>query len=782
MCAGLRGDAAAAAAAAAAGSWGSFWRVNVSQHWVVCKGGEMEGVSGAVIPLRLLLSTATVLDVLFSDAPACEEGTVTVRSVVSLQVDEKNVAADELLLAGVVSVAGTGMVSSHEVDDSLIGADTVSSQLVDVAAGADTVSLQDVDSVIWLDCVVSSVQVVSRGALAVLVWDWDAGDEMVSPEVQLVEAVLLAEAVPLAPLLGEDTDGPVDCEETIELVRLPETGGPLELLAIVVDAEDPGVLPMDPGVVTTEVVPEVERDTSTGLVPVGPTLTTVELGSGKGAGLDKADDGPGDPVPVLNGEVKPPVPLPPLPVGKVPDPAMDEILVAFGNGNGAEPEPVARLVGAVAPPLVREAQVLEFDKGKGAEAEEAPGGQIPVPEDGSDPLEDPGPPVTELALPVGPAVGPPAREELLIGNGGVCIDVREPPGGPWPDGAVPVGQGSLVELDSGNGAEIDPLLSGNGTLAMLLPGGPPMPVDLEKPPDGPVPQEDDVSAPPTPDVELETGNGTVEVVLRDDETPVGDVTPVPGAVPEGHDKPPVELPTEKGGAVTDAVPDAEPPLVPVPVIDAVALVNGKEAEEAAEVPVREPVPGGALVPDSNSAPEVDPIVPGTVPEPDPVAVVLLAGSGVERDVPALVPGPAPPCAEVVEGLPVTESGIVFTGIVGVTNKVVVRWTVLTGCLVVEFGGMKKLELVASVADVVPAIGDEEPDVAAEVDPTPDSPPQVEVDDSKAEDKDEVDEDDEDEEEEDEEDEEDVCCMRLLSPDFGEEALPMVCRKLDQRPP
>jgi hypothetical protein len=42
----------------------------------------------------------------------------------------------------------------------------------------------------------------------------------------------------------------------------------------------------------------------------------------------------------------------------------------------------------------------------------------------------------------------------------------------------------------------------------------------------------------------------------------------------------------------------------------------------------------------------------------------------------------------------------------------------TGCLVVEFGGMKKLELVASVADVVPAIGDEEPDVAAEVDPTP----------------------------------------------------------------
>jgi hypothetical protein len=43
----------------------------------------------------------------------------------------------------------------------------------------------------------------------------------------------------------------------------------------------------------------------------------------------------------------------------------------------------------------------------------------------------------------------------------------------------------------------------------------------------------------------------------------------------------------------------------------------------------------------------------------------------------------------------------------------------TGCFVVEFGGMKKLlELVASVAHVVPAIEDEEPDVAAEVDPAP----------------------------------------------------------------
>jgi hypothetical protein len=42
----------------------------------------------------------------------------------------------------------------------------------------------------------------------------------------------------------------------------------------------------------------------------------------------------------------------------------------------------------------------------------------------------------------------------------------------------------------------------------------------------------------------------------------------------------------------------------------------------------------------------------------------------------------------------------------------------TGRPVVEFGAMKELELVVSVADVVPATEDERPDVAAEVDPTP----------------------------------------------------------------
>jgi hypothetical protein len=82
---------------------------------------------------------------------------------------------------------------------------------------------------------------------------------------------------------------------------------------------------MDPGIVTADVVPDEVRDTSPGLVPVGPTLTTVELGSGKGTELDRADDEPGDPVPVLCDEVK--LLAPPLPVGKG--------MLEFGCGNGA---------------------------------------------------------------------------------------------------------------------------------------------------------------------------------------------------------------------------------------------------------------------------------------------------------------------------------------------------------------------------------------------------------------------------------------------------------------
>jgi hypothetical protein len=57
-------------------------------------------------------------------------------------------------------------------------------------------------------------------------------------------------------------------------------------------------------------------------------------------------------------------------------------------------------------------------------------------------------------------------------------------------------------------------------------------------------------------------------------------------------------------------------------------------------------------------------------------VVLLAGNGVERDVAVLVPGPGPPCADVVEAVPGTETGVVLTEVVVVNRKVLVTLTLL----------------------------------------------------------------------------------------------------------
>lgn len=117
------------------------------------------------------------------------------------------------------------------------------------------------------------------------------------------------------------------------------------------------------------------------------------------------------------------------------DPATDDPLVALGNGNGGELEPVSTLVGAVTPPVVGETQVLELDKGNG--------GELDVPE-GSCPLRSVPPlgpaaalellkgnggklvldsgeetvPVPSPTLSVGPAVGPAAAEELLVGKWG----------------------------------------------------------------------------------------------------------------------------------------------------------------------------------------------------------------------------------------------------------------------------------------------------------------------------------------------------------------------------
>ena len=87
-------------------------------------------------------------------------------------------------------------------------------------------------------------------------------------------------------------------------------------------------------------------------------------------------------------------------------------------------------------------------------------------------------------------------------------------------------------------------------------------------PDGPVPRVG-----PALVVELEAGNGAVE----GDGTFVRDVSPVPGAVPGTEFRP-----------------------APVPVADTVPFVTGKGTEEdGAGVPVRDPVPGGTAVPDSD---------------------------------------------------------------------------------------------------------------------------------------------------------------------------------------
>jgi len=65
------------------------------------------------------------------------------------------------------------------------------------------------------------------------------------------------------------------------------------------------------------------------------------------------------------------IPVPVLRRGDDADPRPDDALVAFGNGNGAELDPVTKLVGAVTPP-VGTPRVVEFHTGKGAEVEEVP--------------------------------------------------------------------------------------------------------------------------------------------------------------------------------------------------------------------------------------------------------------------------------------------------------------------------------------------------------------------------------------------------------------------------
>lgn len=233
--------------------------------------------------------------------------------------------------------------------------------------------------------------------------------------------------------------------------------------------------------------------TSIGPVPVGPVLPAVELGNGNGAELNRVEDAPvprmvvevkppvpplpvgamvlefdsgygallggipgAVPVPrgieVITQDVGPPVtvwfvrgygaelleapgpdgtPVPELGKGADAVPPTDDALVALGNGNGGELDPVRRLVGAVMPPVVGKAQVLELDKGKGG---------VAVPE-GSCPLR-----------PV-PPVGPTAELELLKGNGGRLVLDNGEETVPVPSPALPVGPAAAEELLIGNGGD-----------------------------------------------------------------------------------------------------------------------------------------------------------------------------------------------------------------------------------------------------------------------------------------------------------------------------------------
>lgn len=281
------------------------------------------------------------------------------------------------------------------------------------------------------------------------------------------------------------------------------------------------------------------------------------------------------------------------------------------------------------------------------------------------------------------------------------------------DGAVPgspVPCARLDELESGNGAELDPvaemgmpdvgkavplrapvpvgpnetveeLLNGKGTLAVLLREPPgPVPVGPENVPDGPVSHNGDVFVGPTPEVELEAGNGAAESVVEGDGAPVREVTPVPGALPDGPDIP-VELPAENGGPVCEIVPDMELLPVPIPVTDTVPLVNGKGVgEDSADVSVKDPVPGGMGVTDSipdvsdrsevtDPVLDVEPTVPGAVPDPNPGAVVLPAGNGVEGDDAVSDGRLVSPGADVVKEVPISDADVAFPETGAVVSKV-----------------------------------------------------------------------------------------------------------------
>ena len=505
------------------------------------------------------------------EAVAVPSGSVVVPATTEEKVEPVSSLHEVELLADTGAAVSVSLLSLQDVELAISGAVPVSLStqgVEDAATWEVPVSSQDVVAGCWVDSgwgavvwLVSSVQVVSG----------DAREVVFRPGAGNVETVG-ASSEQLVELVSDPgvlmTDSRVDAAEVTAVVVLPPPGSqPLDGLVASHDWVDVAfgrgngtevaeISELDAATLVSDAV----AVTSAGPVPVGPALATVELGRGNGAELKSVDDGLGGAVPKPEDERKPPVsrgppvgarilefdsgyggllvPLAEIP-GAVPVPRTPELkgtevpiiredwdvdfpgTVQLVYGTGPElagapetpvPEPVTKLVGAVAPPVVGKLQLLELDQGKGGALVLDGAGPVPVP---------------NPALPVGPA----ASEELLTGKGGDWLGAGEFPGvlcAPVPVGAVPVGPGPqdrLDELEKGNGAELGPVAEVET----------PVPVPIQEVPVGPTETVE----------ELLSGNGAVPVAL-------GNI--------------PVEFPAEYGGDEVRAVkPELAELDIPVPV-------------------------------------------------------------------------------------------------------------------------------------------------------------------------------------------------------------------------
>ncbi|KAK4102713.1 hypothetical protein N658DRAFT_484973 [Parathielavia hyrcaniae] len=328
------------------------------------------------------------------------------------QVDVEETQVDGVV-APVFSLQGVALASAD------VAIKRVSLGDGDVSSGSgddDNVHVCDISAV---QDVSADTVLAAEALLLLLLLEPGSQSETAADETDVVEMVQVSveeetsDAVMASAELAEELavpgpqpldDSPVACQGTVELGR----GNGAEL----------GVI-----------VPHVTTVPSTCPVPVGPpAMHALEFEKGKGAELDRMDEGLGASVPMLpvgattlkfesgygallvgivgavpvpnheDGADGPPAtvwfvrgygavllagavehPVPTLgdhsPVDDrtppVPDPrTADDVLVVLRNGKGGEVEPVAKLTGDVPVPLVAKPQVLEFVSGNGGRRDE----------------------------------------------------------------------------------------------------------------------------------------------------------------------------------------------------------------------------------------------------------------------------------------------------------------------------------------------------------------------------------------------------------------------------